>query len=245
MRVPPFAIHTRRVNYSGILHGCRISELMTFVSEYVTQNVRTSDIRSTTLVGTTGPAVSLREYEHSAKRTGRFAAPSWHSRGRIHKIRAGDVVPLDIEVWPSATLFEAGTSLQPTDPRSRCGEIPCLWPSQPPLARVGNAGDSGDAELSFRREAAVLRIAPKKTHQTVHPRTPIETVACASASYALTRICFVEYIKRVESVFEVIAEPNRRAILSLLVSSQQSVGEIERQLRMTQPTVSKHLRVLR
>jgi DNA-binding transcriptional ArsR family regulator len=48
-----------------------------------------------------------------------------------------------------------------------------------------------------------------------------------------------------ESVFEVIAEPNRRAILSLLVSSQQSVGEIERQLRMPQTTVSKHLRVLR
>src|SRR5580700_3767224 len=53
------------------------------------------------------------------------------------------------------------------------------------------------------------------------------------------------YIQRVESVFEIIAEPNRRAILSLLVSSQQSVGEIERQLRMPQPAVSKHLRVLR
>ena len=48
-----------------------------------------------------------------------------------------------------------------------------------------------------------------------------------------------------ESVFEVIAEPNRRSILSLLVSSQQSVGEIERQLGMPQPAVSKHLRVLR
>jgi DNA-binding transcriptional ArsR family regulator len=48
-----------------------------------------------------------------------------------------------------------------------------------------------------------------------------------------------------ESVFEIIAEPNRRAILTLLASSQQSVGEIERQLRMPQPTVSKHLRVLR
>jgi DNA-binding transcriptional ArsR family regulator len=47
------------------------------------------------------------------------------------------------------------------------------------------------------------------------------------------------------SVFEIIAEPNRRAILSLLASSQQSVGEIERQLRMPQPSVSKHLRVLR
>ncbi len=48
-----------------------------------------------------------------------------------------------------------------------------------------------------------------------------------------------------ESVFEIIAEPNRRAILSLLVSSEQSVGEIERQLHMSQPMVSKHLRVLR
>jgi DNA-binding transcriptional ArsR family regulator len=48
-----------------------------------------------------------------------------------------------------------------------------------------------------------------------------------------------------ESVFEIIAEPNRRAILTLLVSSQQSVGDIQRRLRMPQPTVSKHLRVLR
>ncbi len=48
-----------------------------------------------------------------------------------------------------------------------------------------------------------------------------------------------------ENVFEIIAEPNRRAILSLLVSSEQSVGEIERRLRMPQPSVSKHLRVLR
>ena len=48
-----------------------------------------------------------------------------------------------------------------------------------------------------------------------------------------------------ESVFEIIAEPSRRAILSLLVLSEQSVGGIERQLRMPQPAVSKHLRVLR
>jgi DNA-binding transcriptional ArsR family regulator len=48
-----------------------------------------------------------------------------------------------------------------------------------------------------------------------------------------------------EAAFAIIAEPNRRAILSLLASKEQSVGEIERRLRMTQPTVSKHLRVLR
>jgi len=48
-----------------------------------------------------------------------------------------------------------------------------------------------------------------------------------------------------ESAFEIIAEPNRRAILSLLISAEQSVGALERQLGMSQPTVSKHLRVLR
>jgi DNA-binding transcriptional ArsR family regulator len=68
---------------------------------------------------------------------------------------------------------------------------------------------------------------------------------CGSLKYALTRICLYAYIKGVETAFEIIAEPNRRAILSLLVASQQSVGEIERQLGMPQPSVSKHLRVLR
>jgi DNA-binding transcriptional ArsR family regulator len=48
-----------------------------------------------------------------------------------------------------------------------------------------------------------------------------------------------------QSAFEIVSEPNRRAILTLLVSSQRSVGEIERRLRMSQPTVSKHLRILR
>jgi len=69
--------------------------------------------------------------------------------------------------------------------------------------------------------------------------------ALLPALYALTRIYSIEYVRRVESVFEIIAEPSRRAILSLLVSAQQSVGDIERQLRLPQPAVSKHLRVLR
>jgi DNA-binding transcriptional ArsR family regulator len=48
-----------------------------------------------------------------------------------------------------------------------------------------------------------------------------------------------------ESAFTIIAEPSRRAILSLLASSEQSVGDIEEQLQLSQPSVSKHLRVLR
>src|SRR6266699_1520026 len=53
------------------------------------------------------------------------------------------------------------------------------------------------------------------------------------------------YILTMESTFAIIAEPNRRAILSLLASSERSVGDIEERLRLPQPSVSKHLRVLR
>jgi DNA-binding transcriptional ArsR family regulator len=63
--------------------------------------------------------------------------------------------------------------------------------------------------------------------------------------YALTGIYPTVYIVCMESAFGIIAEPNRRAILSLLASSDRSVSEIERKLRMPQPSVSKHLRVLR
>jgi DNA-binding transcriptional ArsR family regulator len=48
-----------------------------------------------------------------------------------------------------------------------------------------------------------------------------------------------------ESTFAIIAEPSRRAILSLLATEEQSVGDIEQQLQLPQPSISKHLRVLR
>ncbi len=48
-----------------------------------------------------------------------------------------------------------------------------------------------------------------------------------------------------ESAFAVVAEPSRRAILTLLASSEKSVGDLEAQLGLPQPTISKHLKVLR
>ena len=48
-----------------------------------------------------------------------------------------------------------------------------------------------------------------------------------------------------ETSFAVVADPKRRAILTLLADEEYSVGEIEKELRLPQPTVSKHLRVLR
>jgi len=45
--------------------------------------------------------------------------------------------------------------------------------------------------------------------------------------------------------FEVIAEPNRRRILDLLREHERPVGDLVEALAVSQPTVSKHLRVLR
>jgi DNA-binding transcriptional ArsR family regulator len=47
------------------------------------------------------------------------------------------------------------------------------------------------------------------------------------------------------SVFEVLAEPRRRQILDLVRGGELSVNELVARLRMNQPAVSKHLRVLR
>ena len=45
--------------------------------------------------------------------------------------------------------------------------------------------------------------------------------------------------------FNAVAEPRRREILTLLVVREHAVGEIVAALRIDQPSVSKHLRVLR
>jgi DNA-binding transcriptional ArsR family regulator len=47
------------------------------------------------------------------------------------------------------------------------------------------------------------------------------------------------------TAFEVLAEPNRRQILDLLLASERPVGELVDVMALSQPLVSKHLRVLR
>jgi DNA-binding transcriptional ArsR family regulator len=46
-------------------------------------------------------------------------------------------------------------------------------------------------------------------------------------------------------MFEVLAEPHRRRILDLLREREQAVGDLVSALGISQPGVSKHLRVLR
>ena len=50
--------------------------------------------------------------------------------------------------------------------------------------------------------------------------------------------------QRLDSTFAALADPTRRAILARLASGQASVTELARPFAMTQPAISKHLRVL-
>jgi DNA-binding transcriptional ArsR family regulator len=48
-----------------------------------------------------------------------------------------------------------------------------------------------------------------------------------------------------EAAFEVLAEPNRRRILDLLRVAERPVGDLVAELAVSQPAISKHLRILR
>jgi len=52
-------------------------------------------------------------------------------------------------------------------------------------------------------------------------------------------------MRTAESIFEVLAEPNRRRILDLLRERDRTAGEFASYLPLAQPTVSKHLKLLR
>lgn len=49
----------------------------------------------------------------------------------------------------------------------------------------------------------------------------------------------------VQDPFVILAEPSRRNILDRLRTGEASVNSLAEQLQMTQPSVSKHLKVLR
>jgi DNA-binding transcriptional ArsR family regulator len=48
-----------------------------------------------------------------------------------------------------------------------------------------------------------------------------------------------------QTTFEAVAEPARRRILDLLLAGERPVGDLVTELAMSQPAVSRHLRVLR
>lgn len=63
--------------------------------------------------------------------------------------------------------------------------------------------------------------------------------------HSLTVICLSGYVSRVVTAFDVLAEPTRRRLLDLLRERPRPVGELVALVGLSQPAVSKHLRVLR
>jgi DNA-binding transcriptional ArsR family regulator len=61
-------------------------------------------------------------------------------------------------------------------------------------------------------------------------------------------VCIVLVMARAATtsdVFNAVAEPRRREILTFLARNERPVGDIVTGLKLDQPSVSKHLRVLR
>jgi DNA-binding transcriptional ArsR family regulator len=50
--------------------------------------------------------------------------------------------------------------------------------------------------------------------------------------------------QRLDATFAALADPTRRAILAKLASGEASVNELTKPFKMTQPAISKHLKVL-
>lgn len=48
-----------------------------------------------------------------------------------------------------------------------------------------------------------------------------------------------------DKLFEILAEPNRRKMLDLMLARERSVGELVGLLPLSQPGISKHLKILR
>lgn len=67
----------------------------------------------------------------------------------------------------------------------------------------------------------------------------------SSTVHALTVICLLWHIREMATSFELLADPTRRRVLDELRAGEQSVGELVERLQMSQPAVSKQLRVLR
>ena len=64
-------------------------------------------------------------------------------------------------------------------------------------------------------------------------------------SYIGIYILSVPRAAATSDIFNAVAEPRRREILTYLAPREQSVGDIAAALRLAQPSVSKHLKVLR
>src|SRR6202021_1102401 len=96
---------------------------------------------------------------------------------------------------------------------------------------------------------APARLARPGTHRAVHGRrsglAPAWKTSCLTYAHMGMYSPLVPRASTTSDAFNAVAEPRRRDILNYLALQERSVGDIVDRLSMEQPSVSKHLRVLR
>lgn len=92
--------------------------------------------------------------------------------------------------------------------------------------------------------AQVPALRPPPDRPTAAENMRPDDANTASCAYATADICHIWYVASVNA-FAVLAQPQRRRILDMLLDGERPVSDLVDQLEMSQPTVSKHLRVLR
>src|ERR1700716_3993061 len=75
--------------------------------------------------------------------------------------------------------------------------------------------------VRLRRDTSMCEIPGSSAQSCVQVTNP------TTIAFALTSIYRARYIRSMESAFTVLAEPSRRAILTLLASGERSVGDLE------------------
>lgn len=87
--------------------------------------------------------------------------------------------------------------------------------------------DGSDAGQTFTIQSAALDMA-----------------ICLCNQMVMERIDYSEGDANLDSIFAALADPTRRAILAQLAKGEASVGELAAPFSISQPAVSKHLRIL-
>jgi DNA-binding transcriptional ArsR family regulator len=87
--------------------------------------------------------------------------------------------------------------------------------------------------------------SPNSTAEYVAPVLPPPLLASYKAIWLNNRkVQWRMPTDRLSRIFSALADPTRRAILSRLTDGEASVGELSEPFRMSQPAISKHLKVL-
>src|SRR6185437_4431286 len=165
----------------------------------------------------------------------------------------------------SSSRSSSGSLTPMSGPNRPMNMLPCTnAPRFPNIGLTSTSGASGTRPLKRSRSASVglgicigshlpRRFPPGCGQRPACIRHATRLVACwgptgrpdldgniPSPLYALWVILEV-----MTTTFEVLAEPSRRAIMDLLLAGERPVGELVSELHMSQPAVSRHLRVLR